>query len=402
MTADAYAWIRTTAELEALAASLKGAPAVALDTESDNFYHYFDKVCLVQLAVPEGRSWLVDPLALPDLRALNEVFADAGTVKVIHHAENDVALLKRDFGFAFASIFDTSVAARLCGRPELGLDTLLDRELGIHHSKKHQRCDWSRRPLSREQEIYASQDVLHLFKLRERLTLGLRELGREAWCLEEGAALADLAPAPKKEPADFFRAKGAHELAPRDLAVLRELFALREQWARAVDRPLFKIIGDEVLVAMAAQRPRNKQELGQLRGMPAFIRERRGPEMLEAIRRGEECPEAALPRRERVARPRWPLEACRRVDRLKVWRAEAGPRANLEAGVLLPQRLIDRIALDAPHDLATLAAVPGIRQWRVDAFGPEILEALKVQAKLPPREPRLANPAAEPPAVPPM
>ena len=393
-----YRWIRTPAELESLAASLKGAASVALDTESDNFYHYFDKVCLVQLADPDGRAWLVDPLALPDLRALNEVFADARTVKVIHHAENDVALLKRDFGFAFASIFDTSVAARLCGRPELGLDTLLDRELGIHHSKKHQRCDWSRRPLLREQEIYAAQDVLHLSALRERLTRDLRALGREAWCLEEGAALADLSPAPKKEPADFFRAKGAHELGPRDLAVLRELYALREQWARAADRPLFKIIGDEVLVAMAVRRPRTKQELGALRGMPAFIRERRGPEMIEAIKRGEECPEASLPRRERVVRPRWPHDACRRVDRLKVWRSEAGPRAKLDSGVLLPQRLIDRIALDAPHDLASLAAVPGIRQWRVDAFGAEILEALKVQPKVA----RLPDPAPQPPAVPPM
>lgn len=371
-----HRWIRTPDELSALARSLSAARVVALDTESDSLYHYFDKVCLLQIASPEGAVALVDPLALRDLSALSAMLADARVEKILHAAENDIALLKRDFGLGVAGVFDTHLAARLCGLRNPGLDTLLETQLQVRLAKNLQRRDWSRRPLSPEQESYAAEDVRHLFALRDRLEGRLRSLGRHAWAQEEFEDLARVPPAERREAADFLKAKGARDLSGRSLAILRELFRLREEWARRADLPLFKVVSDEALVALAERRPRDIEGLRPLTGLPARMKERHAPDVLAAIRRGEAVPEAELPRRERPTRLRPRPAFVRRVDRLKAWRAEASERAELDPGLLLPQRLIDVLAAAPPDSIEDLARVPGIRRWRVEEFGKGLLGAL--------------------------
>jgi ribonuclease D len=163
-------WIRTPEELGRLAQRLRGQPAIALDTEADSLYHHREKVCLVQLAAASGEAVLVDPLALRNLEPLRDVLADPRTVKVLHGADYDVTSLKRDFGFTFASLFDTMLASRLLGLPEVGLQAVLRNELGIALSKASQKDDWSVRPLTPLQEHYALADVRHLLALYERLT----------------------------------------------------------------------------------------------------------------------------------------------------------------------------------------------------------------------------------------
>jgi ribonuclease D len=357
--------------------SLAGAPAVALDTEGDGFYHYFEKVCLIQVADASGQATLIDPLAVRDLSALGPLLADPSVQKVIHSAENDIATLKRDFKFEFASIFDTHAAARLCGRLEMGLEKLYEREIGITHLKTLQRCDWSRRPLTPAQEHYAAEDVRHLIALRDRLQAELRSLGREAWAAEECGELPSTPAALPRERADFLKAKGTIDLGPRDLAVLRELFQLRDEWSRKADLPPFMIASDEALLAVAVRRPADAHTLAKVPRLPARLKDRRAADVLAAVQRGEAVPEKDLPRRIRGPRLRMAREASARVDRLKAWRAGAATKVALDPGVLLPQRLIERIAIDAPVDRATLAAVPGIRRWRVDAFGDGILSAAR-------------------------
>jgi ribonuclease D len=303
--------------------------------------------------------------------------ADPSVEKVLHGADNDIMLLKRDFKFDFASLFDTQVAARFAGRQELGLQAVLETEFGVKLSKSLQRCDWSRRPLTPPQEKYAAEDVAHLVSLRNRLLPELRSRGREAWAREEGEALCRLAPAPVREPSDFLRAKGAFDLDGRALAVLRELFALRDEWARNADLPLFKIVGDEPLVEIAQKRPHDGHGLSRIRGLSSYLKGRRAPDLLAAIRRGEGVKEDQLPTRTWNKRPKPVPGYSKRVDRIKAWRVDAAKKAGLEPGVLLPQRLIERIAIDRPADLAALAAVPDIRRWRADNFGEEILQAAK-------------------------
>jgi ribonuclease D len=371
-------WIRTTGELGEYVRSISGTTALALDTESDSFFHYFEKVCLLQIADAEGRAALVDPLALSDLSALAPLMADSKVEKVLHGADNDIMLLKRDFKFEFASVFDTQVAARFAGRNELGLQAVLETEFGVKVSKSLQRCDWSRRPLTRPQELYAAEDVAHLVALRDRLLPELRKRGRESWAREEGDALGRLAPAPVREPSDFLRAKGAWDLDGRALAVLRELFALRDEWARKADLPLFKIVGDEPLVDLALHRPQDAQGLGKIRGLSAYLKGRRAPDLLAAIHRGEAVKDEELPTRTWQQRPKPVPGYSKRVDRIKAWRVDAAKKVGLEPGVLLPQRLIERISIDRPADMAALAAIPEIRRWRADNFGEEILNAAKI------------------------
>jgi ribonuclease D len=303
--------------------------------------------------------------------------ADPKVEKVLHGADNDIMLLKRDFKWEFESVFDTQVAARFAGRNELGLQAVLETEFGVRLSKSLQRCDWSRRPLSRPQELYAAEDVAHLVKLRDRLLPELQARGRETWAREEGQALGRLAPAPVREPADFLKAKGAFDLDGRSLAVLRELFALRDEWARNADLPLFKVVGDEPLVEIATRKPKDVGGLSKIRGLSAYIKGRRAPDVLAAVRRGEAVAETDLPTRTWTKRPKPVPGYSRRVDRIKAWRVDAAKKAGLEPGVLLPQRLIERIAIDQPGDMASLSAVPDIRRWRAENFGEEILQAAK-------------------------
>lgn len=371
------AWVRTPGDVAALVRALDGAASVSMDTESDNFFHYFDKVCLLQMGLPDGRVWLVDPLAVRDLAELGPLMASPALEKVFHCADNDLVLLKRDFGWSFAGLFDTGLAARIAGRSSLGLDTLLEKEFGIHHSKKYQRTDWSRRPLEPGQEAYAAEDVRHLFRLRDLFRAELKAIGRESWALEEFDALTQIPAAPAKEASDVLKARGIGLMPARDLAVLRELFAIRDVWARKADRPLFKVVSDETLFAIAAGRPRDKQALSRMKGMPRFLLERRCGELLDAVKRGEAVADADLPRRPERVKVRPPRGTPQRIARLKAWREKASARVKLDPGVLLPQRLIDALAAAPPTDLAGLESFPGLRLWRVREFGPELLEALR-------------------------
>jgi ribonuclease D len=376
---DLPRWIRTPAELEALARSLAGAAALAVDTEADSLHHYPGKLCLVQIADDAGRAHLVDPLALPTLAPLGALFADAGIVKVLHAADNDLAYLKRLYGFRVAALFDTAVAARFLGAKTLGLDGLLREYLGVEPVKSRQKDDWSRRPLSPEQEDYAINDVLHLLALRARLLDELRGKGRDEWVEEECAALAALCVADRVAVPDaYLQLKGAKELDPRGWAALRELYQTREAMALTLDRPPFMIIGHETLVALAAARPHTLEEILAVPGCSPRVVQRIGRAILEAVARGEAVPEAQLPSRRSVPRPHVPAATRRRADALRAWRSKAARDLGLDPGVLFPQRLIDRLAAEPPRDLAQLERVDGVRRWRAKLFGLELLKALAV------------------------
>jgi ribonuclease D len=352
---------------------MEAAPSVAIDTESDNFHHYFDKICLIQVGLPEGEVFLIDPLAVKDLSALGPVLAAPSVEKLVHGGENDVGLLKRDFGFSFAGLFDTQAAAELCGRPETGLQALVEWTTGLRLSKAEQRTDWSRRPLSPSEEAYAAGDVRHLSRVRDALLVELRRMGRE-----EGEALAHVPAAQARSEADPERAKGWRELGPRERGALRELYRWREERAKRIDRPLFKVVPDVALLELAQKRPREVGGLRGVKGLGPRMVERAAGELLGALRRGEargEPAEAPRPPRNGPPAKRMTPPMRRRVERLREWRTEAAPRWGLEPGVLLPQRLIDRIAVDGPENLESLARVEGLRRWRVEAFGAELLAA---------------------------
>ena len=371
------AWIRTADEAAALARELQGVPAVAIDTEADSLHHYPERLCLIQLADPQGRVFFLDTLALVDLEPLRRLFADPSPLKVLHSGDNDVVYLKRRFGLVFAGLWDTMLAARFLGVRELGLERLLLKYLDVQPVRSQQKTDWARRPLSPAQEHYAAEDVRHLFALRDRLLADLRAIGRESWLEEESEALAAL-PVPERPPEEdgFRRLRGASRLSPRGLAVLRVLYLQREAWARAEHRPPFKVLSPETLVALAERPPAEAAAFAGVPGLSPRLVERYGEGLLAATARGltERLPEP--PRIPRTPRPVVTAASRERTEALKKWRAEAAEGSGLDPGVLLPQRLIDALALDPPADVAGLRNVPGLRRWRVDAFGRAILAAL--------------------------
>jgi ribonuclease D len=371
-------WIRTADEAETLARELGGVAAVAIDTEADSLHHYPERLCLIQLADPRGRVYFLDALALVDLEPLRPLFMDTGTLKVFHSGDNDVVYLKRRFGLAFAGLSDTMLAARFLGVRELGLERLLLKYMDVPPARSQQKTDWARRPLTPAQEHYAAEDVRHLIPLRERLVADLHAIGRESWLEEECEALAAL-PVPER-PSDedgYRRIRGASRLPPRGLAVLRALYLQREAWARAEHRPPFKVLSPETLIALAEKPPAGPAALVGVPGLSPRLVERYGEGLLAATARGlsERPPEP--PRVPRPARPVVTTASRQRAEALRKWRAEASEGSGLDPGVLLPQRLIDALALDPPADLAALRSVPGLRRWRVEAFGHAILAALK-------------------------
>jgi len=369
-------WIRTPEALAEAVRALEGCRAIGLDTESDSLYHHFEKVCLLQLASDRGDAWLVDTLEVRDLSALAPAMADPALVKVLHGADYDVTTLKRDFGFVFASLFDTMIAARLLGGAEIGLAAVARDELGVSLTKQNQKDDWSRRPLTPQQETYAISDVLHLVALRDRLAAKLEAAGRLSWMREECEAVAALEPSAKrKDPDAYLAIKGARRLSPRGLAALRELHAWREGRAEQTDTPAFRILGNEALLRLAEARP--GADLRALAGLPPRLLERHGRELRAALAAAAALPEGQLPVVPRSPRPVVPDAALRRIARLKAWRTTKAAELKVDVSVVLPQRLIDRLAEAAPADDAGLAAVEGLRRWRVESFGPELLRALQ-------------------------
>ena len=296
-------WIRTSEDLLALARELEGAGAVAIDTEADSLHHYPGKLCLVQVADARGRGHLVDPLAVRDLSPLGRALADPGTLKVLHAADNDLAYLKRLYGVSVASLFDTAVAARFLGAPALGLEGLLTQYLRVTAVKSRQKDDWSRRPLTPEQEAYALDDVLHLIPLRERLLEALHVIGRAQWVEEECAGLAALVvPEKPVDPDAYMKLKGARELDARGLGCSR-VVAAREFLALRLDRPPFMIVARSLCARRPSspgrRRPPGRAGLhraggaarraGHLEAIARGSPSRRGPARLRPSR-GHTCP----------------------------------------------------------------------------------------------------------------
>jgi ribonuclease D len=370
-------WIKTAADIDALVTSLKGAKALSIDTEADGLHHYPVKLCLVQIADDRGRGHLADPLALPTLSPLAPFFADPGVIKVLHAADNDLGYLKRLYGFTVENIFDTAIAARFLGVTSLSLDGLLRDFLGVDPGPSRQKDDWSKRPLSKAQETYALNDVLHLIPLRDRLLEALRAKGRDLWVEEECAAVAAM-PAPERvvDPDAYMRLKGAKDLDGRGLAVLRELANARETLAVKADRPPFMILGNEVLVALAVLKPRDTASILTVKGCTPHVVRRTGEAILAAVERGLAVPEAELPVRRPNPRPRIPGVVQRRSEALRAWRVEAAKRVELDPGVIFPQRLIDRLAHDPPTSVQALAQVEGVGRWRAELFGAELMRRL--------------------------
>jgi ribonuclease D len=365
--------IQSPVDLLKLAERLRGVTTLAVDTESNSLYAYQEQVCLIQFSTEE-MDYLVDPLALEDLSPLGEVFSQEGIEKVFHAAEYDLICLRRDFGFEFANLFDTMVAARILGRKAVGLGSLLEAEFKVHLEKRYQRANWGQRPLPPHLLSYARTDTHYLIALRDRLYAELER--RDLLSLAEEdfnrlSAIHNQKPengdGDDKAP-DVWRIRGAHDLHPHQAAVLKALCEYRDQTARAQDRPLFKVLSDQTLLEVAKNEPSNLDELSRLEGMHKRQVQRYGAGLLRAVRRGQESGPLYPP-----YNPRPDENFLERLEALREWRKYTARKRGVPSDVVLPRDLMIALAEQAPEGMDELEHVLSEVPWRVEHFGQDIL-----------------------------
>jgi len=371
-----YELITTPEGLARALKTLDGAPLLALDTEASSFHRYQERVCLVQLSDRE-RTLLVDPLAITDLTPLGTLLADPGMQVVIHDADYDLRILAKYHRIRVENVFDTLVAAELLNEPEIGLAALLLKYQGVRVDKKFQKADWSERPLPAPMLDYAAGDTANLIALRDILEEKLRAKDRWTWAEEEFALLTD---APFNLPADeepaFLKMKGAKMLKPHQLAIFREVHGWREGIAAKMDRAPFMVFGNEPLLSLATEPPRNIQDVLDRKGVNARVLQRHGQELMDAVQRGLQLPKEEWPR---IPRPkRWDRDDDyeERLKRLKQVRDRLTLASDLRPGIVAANQMLMDIARTLPGDLDALAAIPGMRRYQVEHFGTDLLKAL--------------------------
>src|SRR5579871_2693253 len=239
MTTPAVAYLDTDADLARFMAEIGRPRELAIDTEGASFHRFIDRIYLIQLSTRDKNA-IIDPLPLTHTPAeLGSLLEDPKVEVVFHDADYDLRLLHQDYGWHVTNIFDTRISAQLLGIATFGLGAMLERAFGLKLDKKHQRADWSMRPLTAGMLDYAAQDTLHLLGLRDQLKDELDKKGRWAWAQEEFQRLEGTRWEPEEPGQSFLRIKGARDLTRRELAILRELVAWRDGVALQLDRATF-------------------------------------------------------------------------------------------------------------------------------------------------------------------
>ena len=356
--------------------SIANTRSIALDTEGASFHRFIDRIYLLQLSTREA-SAIIDPLSIGTPDDLGRLLESRDVEVVFHDADYDLRLLHQDYGWRVTNIFDTRVAAQLLGIRAFGLAALLEKYFGIKLDKKHQRADWSMRPLTHGMLEYAAQDTAFLLDLRDRLGNELEKLNRASWSQEEFARLEGTRWEAENEREAFLRVKGARDLTRRQLALLRELVIWRDGVAKTVDRATFRVVSNETLLELARLAPNARAQLVGVKGMPRNILESRSSEILNAVEQGLSVSESELPRFPRAQRWERDSDFDDVVARLKTVRDEAASRLDLDPGVLCPRERLEAIARRRPDSVEELTDVPEIRRWQIEQLGEAFIRALR-------------------------
>ena len=289
MKLNSVALIENQHDFSKLIATVEKSAHVAIDTESNSFYAYFNRICLIQVST-EQQDYIIDPFSVGNIEAFGKIVSNPDIEKIFHAAPNDIAGLKRDFKFTVHNVFDTSIAAKILGYKQLGLAPILLEHFGISLNKKWQRYDWGRRPLRDEQIEYARFDTHFLIPLRHKLVAELDEkqlleVAREAFeklCLQQITEK-------HFRPGDFLHIYGAQSLDVVGKRILKALYLFREHEARRRDRAPFRILTNDTLLRLALQRPRSLQDFTKIKGVPRiYTASHTAVQLLELIRRNEE------------------------------------------------------------------------------------------------------------------
>ncbi len=361
--------VSTTDVLAQTCQKLTQADFVTVDTEFMRQSTYWPQLCLVQLAGPEVEA-VVDPLAPGiDLAPFFELMANPKVTKVFHAGRQDIEIIYKLAGLIPLPVFDTQIAAMVCGFGEAAsYGSLVKQLLKKHLDKSSRFTDWARRPLTEKQLHYALGDVTHLRGVYQKLSERLSATGRSAWVAEEMADL--IAPANYKvEPEDAWKRLKMRARTHAELAILIEVAAWRERTAQSQDVPRARIIKDDMIYDVINQKPTTIGDLGQLRTVhEGFARSSRGRELVEAVKIGLARPVEELPALE-ISQP-LPPAAVAIADMFRVLLKAVAARHDVAAKLIATSDHLDKIAIDDN------APVPALHGWRRKLFGEDAL-ALK-------------------------
>ncbi|GIK63094.1 MAG: ribonuclease D [Chloroflexota bacterium] len=362
--------------LKSVIEQLQDISLLAVDTESNSMFVYQEQVCLIQLSARQEEQildFIIDPLAIPDVSVLGELFANPAIEKVFHAADYDITCMKRDFGFEFVNIFDTYFAAQTLGWTRVGLSSLLEEHFSVALDKRFQQAEWHHRPLSLEELQYAQMDTHFLPALRD---IQLNELQRSGYLEEAQEGFRELASLPATDrsfdPEGFWRLKGAYLLTGSSLAILRQLYLWREKTAQKRDIPSNKVMPDSTLVDIATTCPLSASALQRIPGITRQTVKRDGKAILETVARGKnEIP----PRRHPQSRTS--PEVIARYEALHTWRKEKALSRGVESNVILSKNALWVLALRHPKTDEELAVIQEIGPHRRAKYGNELLNLLK-------------------------
>lgn len=339
--------ISTTAELEAAVAQFSALDRIALDTEADSLHCYFDKLCLIQITIP-GKNLLIDPLA--EGLSLSPLFqALEGKTLIIHSADYDLRLLRRH-GFTGPTVlFDTMIAARLCGATEFGLAALLNQHFGVSLAKASQKANWAIRPLPREMLEYAVNDTANLAELAQIQEARLRELGRLGWFQQMcERQIRQSSVCKEKDPDSLWRIAGYADLTPRGMAILRALWNWRDSEARNADRPSFHILNNDQLLDTAARFDKGAPV------DPKHIKGSRKTRFLEAAEAALQLPESDWPKMIRKPRLRTTPEQENRFRELKKHRDTVAENLHLDPTLIAAKATLEQLSRNETAALESL------------------------------------------------
>ena len=358
--------ISTTDDLARICAELSKSEFVAVDTEFMRQSTYWPQLCLIQIASPEVEA-VIDPMGEGiDLAPFFALMADPAVIKVFHAARQDVEIVYNLAGIIPLPIFDTQIAAMVCGFGEAAsYGALVKRLMRKNLDKSSRFTDWARRPLTDKQLHYALGDVTHLRGIYIKLKNRLETTGRASWLDEEMADLVD----PdnyKTEPEDAWRRLKMRARSSQELAVMIEVAAWRERAAQSQNVPRSRVIKDDTIYDVLTQAPKSVEELGKLRTIhDGFARSARARELVEAVNKALARPSEELPPLE-IAEP-LPPSAVAVADLFRVLLKAVAARHDVAAKLIATTDELDKIALDDEAD------VPALQGWRRELFGEDAL-----------------------------
>ncbi|MEA5161235.1 ribonuclease D [Cereibacter johrii] len=370
--------ITTTEALAAFCEAAKAEPYVTIDTEFLRERTYWSKLCLIQMALPgkTGEAVLVDPIEGPDmsLEPLYDLFRHEATVKVFHAARQDLEIFFVEGRTFPVPLFDTQVAAMVCGFGEqVGYETLVKKIAREQLDKTSRFTDWSRRPLSDAQKTYAIADVTHLRVIYEWLAAQIEKNGRQKWVEEELAILTDPETYTVRPEEAWLRIK-TRTTSGRFLAVVKELARFREDYAQKNNVPRSRVMKDDALLEIASTRPTNADELGRSR---LLLREgRRGDiadGILAAVKAGLEVRNEDLPKPD-LSREQLQVNPAL-ADLLRVLLKAKSESLGVAARLIASASELDAIAA-GERDL------PSLKGWRLEAFGADALRLCRGEIAL--------------------